>query len=84
MALIKHTKTNKYRRVIFLNVTKFHVDNLKGSNDIENLRSQLQSMGGVHAVRVDNVADTITVEYEDGLSTEKLAEAVNKFKNVRQ
>lgn len=67
-----------------MNITKFHVDNLKGSNEIKNLRGQLQSMDGVHAVRVDDVANTITVEYEDNLSTEKVTEAVNKFKNVRQ
>ncbi len=84
MYLIKHTKINKYRRVIFLNITKFHVDNLKNSSDITNIRGELQSINGVHAVRVDNVSDTITVEYEDGLSTEKLTEALNKYTNVRQ
>jgi copper chaperone CopZ len=69
--------------VIFLNVTKFHVDNLKGTNDIKNLRGELQSLDGVHAVRVDDVADTITVEYEDGLNTEMITSAINKYKNVR-
>jgi len=70
--------------VILLNVTKFHVDNLKGSDDIKNLRGELQSIDGVHAVRVDDVANTITVEYEDNLSTSKITSAVNKYKGVRQ
>lgn len=72
------------RMVIFLNVTKFHVDNLKGSKDISNLRGELQSIDGVHAVRVDDVANTVTVEYEDNLSTSRLTDTINKFKNVRQ
>jgi len=69
--------------VIFLNVTKFHVENLKSSNDIKSLRGELQSMDGIHAVRVDDVADTITVEYEDNLNTEKIANAISKYKSVR-
>lgn len=69
--------------VIFLNVTKFHVENLKSSNDIKSLRGELQSMDGVHAVRVDDVADTITVEYEDDLNTEKITNAISKYKSVR-
>lgn len=67
-----------------MNVTKFHVDNLKGSNDITNLRSELQSIDGVHAVRVDDAANTITVEYEDKVSTSKITNAVSKYKGVRQ
>ena len=70
--------------VIFLNVTKFHVDNIKGSDDIMNLRSELQSMDGVKAVRVDDVSNTITVEYEDNLSTKSIANTISKYKNVRQ
>lgn len=70
--------------VSFLNVTKFHVDNLNGSNDIKSLRSELQSIDGVHAVRVDDVANTVTVEYEDNLSTSKITNAVSKYKGVRQ
>ena len=70
--------------VIFLNVTKFHVDNLKGSNDIKSLRGELQSIEGVHAVRVDDVSNTVTVEYEDNLSTSKITSTVNKYKGVRQ
>ena len=66
-----------------MNVTKFHVDNLKSSNDIKNLRGELQSLDGVHAVRVDNVSNTITVEYEDGLGTEKITNAISKYKGVR-
>lgn len=70
--------------VIFLNVTKFHVDNIRGGGDIKDLRSELQSIDGVKAVRVDDVANTITVEYEDDLSTKSIANAINKYKNVRQ
>lgn len=66
-----------------MNVTKFHVENLKSSNDIKSLRGELQSMDGIHAVRVDDVADTITVEYEDNLNTEKIANAISKYKSVR-
>ncbi len=66
-----------------MNVTKFHMDNLKGSNDISNLRGELQSLDGVHAVRVDDVSHTITVEYEDDLSTEKITNAISKYKKVR-
>ena len=68
--------------VIFLNVTKFHVENLKSSNDIKNLRGELQSLDGVHAVRVDNVSNTITVEYDDELGTENITKAINKYKGV--
>ncbi|HYF82091.1 MAG TPA: heavy metal-associated domain-containing protein [Clostridia bacterium] len=64
-------------------MTKFHVENLKSSNDIKSLRGELQSMDGIHAVRVDDVADTITVEYEDNLNTEKIANAISKYKSVR-
>jgi hypothetical protein len=80
IVLIKHTKTNKYRRVIFLNITKFHVDNLKDSSDISGLRGHIQSMDGVHAVRVDNVSNTVTVEYEDSLNPEKITEEINRYK----
>ncbi|HYE82752.1 MAG TPA: heavy metal-associated domain-containing protein [Clostridia bacterium] len=67
-----------------MNVTKFHVDNLKGSSDIKDLRGELQSLDGVKAVRVDDVANTITVEYEDSLSTRSITSTINKYKNVRQ
>ena len=67
-----------------MNVTKFHVDNLKDSNDITGLRGQLQSVEGVHAVRVDDVSGTITVEYEDDVNREKLTSAINKFTNVHR
>lgn len=66
--------------VIFLNVTKFNVENLKGSSDISNLRGHIQSMDGVHAVRVDNVANTITVEYENNLNRDKISTAISKYK----
>ena len=66
-----------------MNVTKFHVDDLKSSNDIKNLRGELQSIDGVHAVRVDNVSNTITVEYEDTLGTDKLTSTISKYKGVR-
>ena len=86
MYLIKHTiiiYLIKYRKVIFLNVTKFHVNNLNGSSDINSLRGQLQSIDGVHAVRVDNVANTITVEYEDSLNPETITAAISKYENIR-
>lgn len=66
-----------------MNVTKFHVDNLKDSNDIISLRGHLQAMDGVHAVRVDNLSNTITVEYENNLSPENLASEIRKYKNTR-
>lgn len=67
-----------------MNVTKFHVDNIKDGNDIKHLRGELQSIEGVHAVRVDDVAHTITVEYDDSLSTSKIADTVNKFKGIHR
>ena len=67
-----------------MNVTKFNINNLENSSDIESIRGSVQSIDGVHAVRVDNVANTITVEYEDTLSREKLKSAINKYKNIRQ
>lgn len=67
-----------------MNVTKFHVDNLKDSNDINSLRGELQSMNGVHAVRVDNVSNTVTVEYEDNLDANTISTRINKYKNTRQ
>jgi copper chaperone CopZ len=69
--------------VNIMNVTKFHVDNIKGSDEIKNLRGELQSLDGVHAVRVDDVANTITVEYEDSLNAEKLTNTISKYKSVR-
>lgn len=66
-----------------MNVTKFHMDNINDSHDIKNLRSDIQSINGVKAIRVDDIANTITVEYEDGLSTDKITDAINRHKNVR-
>ena len=66
-----------------MNVTKFHVDNLKDSNDIISLRGHLQAMEGVHAVRVDNLSNTITVEYESNLNPESLASEIRKYKYTR-
>lgn len=63
-----------------MNVSKFHVNDLRDSSDISNIRGELQSMDGVHAVRVDNLSNTITVEYEDNLTPEKLTSAINKYR----
>jgi len=41
-------------------------------------------MDGVHAVRVDNLSNTITVEYESNLNAESLAAEIRKYKNTRQ
>jgi copper chaperone CopZ len=70
--------------VIIVNITKFHVDNVKGGSDIKSIRDELQAIDGVHAVRVDDVADTITVEYEDNLSTQKITDALSKYKDIRR
>jgi copper chaperone CopZ len=56
------------------------VNDLRDSSDISNIRGELQSMDGVHAVRVDNLSNTITVEYEDNLTPEKLTSAINKYR----
>jgi hypothetical protein len=69
--------------VIFLNVTKFNTTGIANSSDIESMRGTIQSMDGVHAVRVDNVSNTVTVEYEDDLSRENLQAAISKYKNTR-
>ncbi|KUO75873.1 MAG: hypothetical protein APF77_08415 [Clostridia bacterium BRH_c25] len=66
-----------------MNVTKFSVENLNSSSDIESMRGAVQSLDGVHAVRVDNVSNTITVEYEDNLSTKKISDTINRYKQVR-
>ena len=66
-----------------MNVTKFSVENLNSSSDIESMRRAVQSLDGVHAVRVDNVSNTITVEYEDNLSTKKISDTINRYKQVR-
>ena len=65
-----------------MNVTKFDVENLKDSSDISNLRGHIQSMDGVHAVRVDNVSNTITVEYDNNLNPEEIKAAISKYKNT--
>ncbi|MGE5632828.1 MAG: heavy-metal-associated domain-containing protein [Caulobacteraceae bacterium] len=66
-----------------MNVTKFHVDDLKNSQDITSIRGELQAMEGVHAVRVDDVANTITVEYDNNVNTDKITNAINKHKSMR-
>jgi copper chaperone CopZ len=53
---------------------------LRDSSDISNIRGELQSMDGVHAVRVDNLSNTITVEYEDNLTPEKLTSTISKYR----
>jgi len=56
------------------------MNDLRDSSDIINLRGELQSLDGVHAVRVDNLSNTITVEYEDNLTQEELSSAISKYK----
>jgi len=63
-----------------LNVTKFNINGVSNSSDIESMRGAVQSIDGVHAVRVDNVANTITVEYEDNVSKEKLSSAIGRYR----
>jgi len=66
-----------------LNVTKFNINGISNSSDIESIRSTVQSMDGVHAVRVDNVANTITVEYEDKVNRERLSAEIGRYRNNR-
>jgi len=66
-----------------LNVTKYHIDNVKGAQDITAIRSEIQNLSGVHAVRVDDVANTITVEYEDEASKDSITQAISKYANIR-
>lgn len=66
-----------------MNVSKFHVDNVKDSHDIYAIRGEIQNIEGIHAVRVDDVSNTITVEYEDDVSIDKITQAINKHANVR-
>lgn len=63
-----------------MNVTKFNINGISSSSDIESIRGTVQSMDGVHAVRVDNTANTITVEYEDTVSREKLSAEISKYR----
>jgi copper chaperone CopZ len=39
-------------------------------------------MDGVHAVRVDNVSNTITVEYDDNLNPDKISAEISKYKST--
>lgn len=66
-----------------MNVTKYHVDKVKGAEDITAIRGELQNLSGVHAVRVDEVANTITVEYEDEVSKNSITQTINKYANIR-
>jgi len=67
-----------------LNVTKFDVKNISDSSDISGLRGHIQSIDGVHAVRVDNVSNTITVEYENSLAPEKISAAISKYQSTNR
>lgn len=64
-----------------MNISKFDVKNIRNSSDINGLRGHIQSMDGVHAVRVDNVSNTITVEYENSLTPEKISAEISNYQN---
>lgn len=65
-----------------LQVKKYHVDNIKDSNEIKLIRSEIQSLDGVHTVRVDNVSNTITVEFEDNTSEKRIQDTINKHRHI--
>ncbi|MFZ5352727.1 MAG: cation transporter [Bacillota bacterium] len=63
-----------------MNVKKYSVDHLKDTGDITLVRNAVQALDGVHAVRVDNVSNTITVEFENNLSEKQILSAINQYK----
>ncbi|EOD01602.1 heavy-metal-associated domain-containing protein [Caldisalinibacter kiritimatiensis] len=61
---------------------KFTVNNIEGENDINYIRNTLSSMKGVNAVRVDTVANTVTVDYdENAVSANQLNSEIQNFNN---
>lgn len=64
-------------------VKKFHVENLKDSRDITNIRSEVQTINGVHAVRVDNVSNTLTVEYDNNQNENEILSVIGKYETKR-
>lgn len=66
-----------------MNITKYHVDKVKGAKDITAIRGEIQNLEGIHAVRVDDVANTITVEYEDEANKESITQTISKYANIR-
>lgn len=64
-------------------VKKFHVENLKDSKDITNIRSEVQTINGVHAVRVDNVSNTLTVEYDNNQNENEILSVIGKYETKR-
>ncbi len=63
-----------------MNVKKYSVDHLKDTGDITLVRNAVQSLDGVHAVRVDTVSNTITVEFENSLSEKQILSTINEYK----
>ncbi len=63
-----------------MNVKKYSVDHLVDTGDITHVRNAVQALDGVHAVRVDNVANTITVEFDNSLSEKQILSAINEYK----
>ncbi|RKD31555.1 cation transporter [Thermohalobacter berrensis] len=50
---------------------KFRVSNLTNETDITTIESSLSQLKGVNAVRVDVVADTVTVDFNENEIDEK-------------
>lgn len=51
-----------------MKVKKFKVDNIQNPKDIKTIRADIQAMNGVHTVRVDDVANTVTVEFDNNVN----------------
>ena len=62
-----------------MNVKKYHVENVDHSSNMAEIRDQIQSIEGVHAVRIDDVAHTITVEFENGVSESQIKSTINRY-----
>ncbi len=81
-AALTGASSNAYKVVRLLQVRKYHVDNIQDSNDIKLIRSEIQSLDGVHTVRVDNVSNTITVEFEDNVNERRIQDTINKHRHL--
>jgi copper chaperone CopZ len=61
---------------------KFNISNLKNDDQITSIRNSISQIDGVKAVRVDTIANTITVEYDENkVSTNQLQSQINQLDN---
>lgn len=64
-------------------VRKFDVKGIANTDDIKTIRGAVEAIDGVHAVRVDNIANTVTVEFESKVREEDITKAINSSMRFR-